>query len=134
MFERIAIFVLYGLLGAVAAIHKLKGDFVPAWFTEKFEPTILAIAPFTLPLCYALIIALELAIPVLFLIALFRKEFTQTSDQRFAQLGFKTSLSLFLILFFGSFLVQDYENGFLDFMYFAATIYLMRFTTNKSSA
>jgi hypothetical protein len=37
------------------------------------------------------------------------------------------ALLLFLILFFGSFIAQSYDNGFMDFGYFAFTIYLMSF-------
>jgi hypothetical protein len=38
---------------------------------------------------------------------------------------------LFLILFFGSFLASDYNNGALDFMYFGITYLLKRDVENK---
>lgn len=133
MFERISISSLYIILGAVAVIHKLNGAFIPAWFAEKFKDTILNAFPGSLHLAFGIIIALEILIPLLFLLGLLRKEFQPENAMTFTTLGFRSSLVLFLILFFGSFLVQDYENGFLDFMYFVATIYLMRFTLNKSS-
>lgn len=132
MFERIAIALLYILLGSVAAIHKLNGPFIPKWFIEKFEHTFLNAFPGGLHLSFGIIIALEILIPLLFIIGIIRKEFQENKTMTFTILGFRSSLVLFLILFFGSFLVQDYENGFLDFVYFAVTIFLMRFTTNKS--
>lgn len=133
MFERIAIALLYVLLGSIAAIHKLNGPFIPNWFSEKFAHTFLNAFPGGLHLSFGIIIALEILIPLLFLIGIVRKEFKHNNAMTFTILGFRISLVLFLMLFFGSFLVQDYENGFLDFIYFAVTIFLMRFTTNKSS-
>jgi predicted tellurium resistance membrane protein TerC len=111
----------------------LNGNFPPQWFFEKFQNTFLNIIPYGLNLSFLIIVLLEIAIPIAFLVALVSQEFRSDSRQRFSSLGFRLSLVLFLVLFFGSFLVQDYENGFLDFMYFVATIYLMRFTANKSS-
>ena len=133
MFERICIYLLYTLLGSVAAYHKLNGNIPPQWFFEKFQNTFLHTIPYGLNLSFLIIILLEIAIPIVFLVALVSQEFRTDSKQRFSTLGFRLSLVLFLVLFFGSFLVQDYENGFLDFMYFAVTIYLMRLTANKSS-
>jgi hypothetical protein len=132
MFERICISLLYFLLGLVAAIHKLQGPFIPEWFHSKFEHSFLNTIPGGLYFSYGIIILLELLIPLFFLIAIIRREFHPTKPLTFTILGFRTSLLLFLILFFGSFLVQDYENGFIDFVYFAVTIFLMRFSTNKS--
>lgn len=133
MFERICIYLLYTLLSSVAAYHKLNGNIPPQWFFEKFQNTFLNSIPYGLNLSFLIIVLLEIAIPVSFLAALVSQEFRPDSKKRFSTLGFRLSLVLFLVLFFGSFLVQDYENGFLDFMYFAFTIYLMRFTANKSS-
>ena len=133
MFERVCIYLLYTLLGSVAVYHKLIGTIPPKWFLEKFQNTFLITIPTGLNLSFIIIVLLEIAIPVSFLVALVSQEFRSDSKQRFSTLGFRLSLVLFLVLFFGSFLVQDYENGFLDFMYFAVTIYLMRFTANKSS-
>jgi hypothetical protein len=132
MFERICIYLLYTLLGSVAVYHKLNGKFPPQWFQEKFQDTFLNAIPYGLNLSFLIIVILEIAIPVSFVIALVSQEFRADSKQRFSALGFRLSLVLFLVLFFGSFLVQDYENGFLDFMYFSTTIWLMRFTANKS--
>jgi hypothetical protein len=36
-----------------------------------------------------------------------------------------------LILFFGSFLVKDYDNGFNDFIYFVGILYLKNYTLGK---
>jgi hypothetical protein len=129
MFERILIALLYIVLGAVAAFHKLNGSFIPKWFAEKFEPTFLNAFPGGLHLAFGTIIAFEILIPLSFIISLFRKEFQENKNLSFTTLGFRMSLILFLILFFGSFLTQDYENGALDFIYFVTTIFLMRFVS-----
>ncbi len=129
MFERILIVLLYIVLGSVAAFHKLNGAFIPKWFAEKFETTFLNAFPGGLHLAFGIIIALEILIPLSFIISLFRKEFQANKPLSFTILGFRMSLVLFLILFFGSFLTQNYENGALDFIYFATTIFLMRFVS-----
>jgi predicted tellurium resistance membrane protein TerC len=74
-----------------------------------------------------IIVLLELAIASLFVLALLKGEFKESQTPKFSKWGFHVSLLLFLILFFGSFLAQSYDNGFMDFGYFAFTIYLMSF-------
>lgn len=125
--ERILILLLYIVLGLTAGIHKLLGSFPPDWFREKFSDSLIVWVPGGIELSFAIIVFLELAIAGLFLVALIRREFANSTDIPFSLLGFYTSLILFLILFFGSFLVQNYDNGFFDFVYFGVTVYLMRF-------
>ena len=116
--ERILILLLYISLAGIAGIHKLLGDFPPAWFYGKFKETFLNALPSGIWLSFVLIVVLEIAIAVLFSIALIKGEFKSQAKQTFSYFGFIALLVLFVILFFGSFLVQDYDNGFNDFVYF----------------
>lgn len=125
--ERILILVLYISLAGIAGIHKLLGDFPPAWFYGKFKETFLNAITGGIWLSFVLIVVLEIAIAVLFSIALIKGEFKSQAKQTFSRFGFLASLALFVILFFGSFLVQDYDNGFNDFVYFGVTIFLMKY-------
>ena len=56
------------------------------------------------------------------IVSLLRKEYHVDVNKVSLNLGLDLSLVLFLILFFGSFLVGDYENGALDFLYFIWTL------------
>jgi hypothetical protein len=125
--ERILILLLYISLAGIAGIHKLLGDFPPTWFYDKFKDTFLNWMPGGIWLSFVLIVVLEIAIAVLFSIALIKGEFKSQAKQTFSNFGFIASLALFVILFFGSFLVQDYDNGFNDFVYFGVTVFLMNF-------
>jgi hypothetical protein len=125
--ERILILLLYISLAGIAGIHKLLGDFPPAWFYGKFKETFLNALPSGIWLSFVLIVVLEIAIAVLFSIALIKGEFKSQAKQTFSYFGFIALLVLFVILFFGSFLVQDYDNGFNDFVYFGVTVFLMKY-------
>ena len=125
--ERILILVLYISLAGIAGIHKLLGDFPPAWFYGKFKETFLNALPSGIWLSFVLIVVLEIAIAVLFSIALIKGEFKSQAKQTFSYFGFIALLVLFVILFFGSFVVQDYDNGFNDFVYFGVTVFLMKY-------
>lgn len=125
--EKILILLLYFVLGLTTGIHKLTGSFPPDWFREKFSGSLIGWVPGGIELSFGIIIVLELTIAGFFLLALIRREFVNNTDKTLSLLGFYASLILFVILFFGSFLVQNYDNGFFDFMYFGVTVYLMRF-------
>ncbi len=125
--ERILILLLYISLAGIAGIHKLLGDFPPAWFYGKFKETFLNALPNGIWLSFVLIVVLEIAIAVLFSIALIKGEFKSQAKQTFSYFGFIALLVLFVILFFGSFIVQDYDNGFNDFVYFGVTVFLMKY-------
>jgi hypothetical protein len=125
--ERILILLLYISLAGIAGIHKLLGDFPPAWFYGKFKETFLNALPSGIWLSFVLIVVLEIAIAVLFSIALIKGEFKSQAKQTFSYFGFIALLVLFVILFFGSFLVQDYDNGFNDLVYFGVTVFLMKY-------
>lgn len=132
--ERILILLLYISLAGIAGIHKLLGDFPPAWFFEKFKDSFLNWMQGGIWLSFVLIVILEIAIAVLFSIALIKGEFRSQAKQTFSYFGFITSLTLFVILFFGSFLVQDYDNGFNDFVYFGVTVFLMNYFMNAKKS
>ena len=123
--ERILISLLYIALGATTGIQKLSGEFPPTWFTEKFSGTIIGMIPGGLPVSYVIIVLLEIIIALLFSFSLIKKEFRSGTENTFSIMGFYAALILFLILFFGSFLARDYDNGFSDFVYFGVTVYLM---------
>jgi hypothetical protein len=132
--ERILILLLYISLAGIAGIHKLLGDFPPTWFYDKFKDTFLNWMPGGIWLSFVLIVVLELAIALLFMIAFIKGEFKSQAKQTFSHFGFLASLALFVILFFGSFLVQDYDNGFNDFVYFGVTIFLMNYFLDEKKA
>jgi hypothetical protein len=46
-------------------------------------------------------------------------------------LAFIALQSLFVSLFFGSFLVEDYDNGFMDLLYFTGILILKKIYLNK---
>jgi len=129
--ERIFILLLYISLAGIAGIHKLIGDFPPTWFYGKFKETFLNAIPGGIWLSFVLIVVLELAIALLFIIAFIKGEFKSQAKQIFSHFGFLASLALFVVLFFGSFLVQDYDNGFNDFMYFGVTVFLKKYFMNE---
>ena len=130
--ERILINLLYVALGATTGIHKLLGDFPPSWFREKFADSLIGWIPGGIEISLAIIVILELAIAGLFSLALIKREYAKGTTKTYSLLGFYVSLILFLILFFGSFLVQNYDNGFFDFVYFGMTVYLMRYYLNEA--
>lgn len=124
--QKVLIILLYIALGLTTGMHKLLGPFPPDWFRDKFSDSLIGWVPGGIELSFGIIVFLELAIAGLFTIALVRREFAIGSEKTYSRFGFNASLLLFLILFFGSFLVQNYDNGFFDFVYFGTTIYLMR--------
>jgi hypothetical protein len=124
--EKVLIILIYLALGATTGIRKLLGDFPPSWFREKFADSLIGWIPGGIEISFAIIVILELAIAGLFSLALIKREYAKGTTKTYSLLGFYASLILFLILFFGSFLVQNYDNGFFDFVYFGMTVYLMR--------
>ena len=126
MFQRILILTIYLCLSAITGLQKVTGNLPPEWFVKKFEHTLINLFPGSLSLSYLIIVILELLAAFFFLMALVKREFKSESSVRFTDLGFHTCLLLFTVLFFGSFLAQDYENGFMDLGYFVMTMYLQR--------
>jgi hypothetical protein len=132
--ERLLLFILYAVFIGTAAYHKLTGNIPPDWFLSKFESTFLNKIPGGITVSFIFIILLEVVIPILFLIGIFKGEWKidilpSKSVSRWALL---LTLVLFLVLTFGSFLVQDYDNGFQDFIYFITTYLAIHFSFKEN--
>ena len=127
MIKRLFILLTYAFLGGITGIQKIMGEFPPKWYIDKYSATLINWVPGGVMISFLIIVLLELAIASLFVLALLKGEFKESQTPKFAKWGFQVSLLLFLVLFFGSFLAQSYDNGFMDFGYFAFTIFLMSF-------
>lgn len=109
------------LLGGIPGIHKLLGQYPPNWFKEMFKNSIIDIFPHSITFSFLIIIFLEILGASLFLLALLKKEYI-TKKYTYTNIGISTYLILFTILLFGSFIIENYDNGFKDFIYFSAII------------
>jgi len=127
MIKRLFILLTYAFLGGITGIQKIMGEFPPKWYIDKYSATLINWVPGGVMISFLIIVLLELAVASLFVLALLKGEFKESQTPKFAKWGFMAALLLFLILFFGSFIAQSYDNGFMDFGYFAFTIYLMSF-------
>ena len=127
MIKRLFILLTYAFLGGITGIQKIMGEFPPKCYIDKYSATLINWVPGGVMISFLIIVLLELAIASLFVLALLKGEFKESQTPKFSIWGFQVSLLLFLVLFFGSFLAQSYDNGFMDFGYFAFTIYLMSF-------
>lgn len=116
---------------AVAGIHKVFGELPPNWFVDKFADSLLGSIPSGITVSYGIIIVLELLGALFFIIALVQTQLGKI-NQKFLDLGFIIGYTLFVILTFGSFLVEDYDNGFKDFMYFVGLIAIDKLVVNNS--
>lgn len=125
------IIFLYLSIAGTTAYQKISGLTIPEWFHNKFSESIIGIIPFGIPIAFIIITILETSITLLMVFALYNKEYLKESKQKYLELGLDVSLILFTILVFGSFLVQNYDNGALDFLYFIGTLYLKNHLKNK---
>lgn len=132
-FESIIIIVLMIFLSGLPALQKISGQFPPEWFVKKFTPTILGQIPFGIELSFGIIVVLEAIIAILFIYSLLLLLIQKPNYNTILRLSFDVALILMLILFFGSFLVKDYDNGFKDFIYFVGILYLKNYTLGKIS-
>lgn len=124
------ILLLLVLILLVPAIHKLMGAIPADWFVTKFEHSLIGMLPGGISLAYILIILLEIVGPILILgamLQILRKQ----AYQKILSTGFLIYYILFLVLTFGSFLVQDYDNGFKDFIYFVGVLLIERLYFSK---
>ena len=90
----------------IPAIHKILGPIPAAWFIEKFDDSIIGKVPGGISISYYIIILLECIAPLLLLTGLIQMT-RQKEYQNIVSLGFLSCYTLFIILTFGSFLVQD---------------------------
>ncbi len=123
--------LLYLSLAGTTALQKIIPFEIPTWFISKFQNSI-GLIPFGIEISFIIITLLESAIASIILISIVKKEYQSENDKSFLKLALELSLILFLILFFGSFLTMNYENGALDFIYFIGTIYLYGFFIIKN--
>lgn len=123
------------LLTGMPGVHKLLGDIPPQWFHNLFDKSIIGSIPFGVQASFTIIMLLELATGLVFTVSLIG-EFRQTSwRHKWIRCGFIMTQLLFLILFFGSFLIENYDNGFKDFIYLVSIAFVQHFffVNNKES-
>ena len=130
-FESIIIILIMIFLSGLPALQKITGQFPPEWFINKFTPTIFGQIPFGIELSFGIIVVLEVIVAILFMYSLLLLLTQKTNYKVILNLSFDMALLLMLILFFGSFLVKDYDNGFNDFIYFVGILYLKNYTLGK---
>ena len=124
-YDRHLITLLLILVSGIPAIHKLSGAFPPEWFQAKFGASFLGALPAGITISYVLIVALEVLVPLLLIGGIAKGELKHPEIGKLTGMGFYALLVLFIVLFFGSFLVEDYSNGFFDFTYFVG-VYILR--------
>jgi hypothetical protein len=129
--KTILIQLLYLSLSGITALQKIIPLQIPEWFLKKFQDTLIGKIPYGLSFSFFLITFLESAIALLFLISILRKEFKTDKNINYINMALDLCLILFLILFFGSFLANDYENGALDFIYFIGTYFIYQNLNSK---
>jgi hypothetical protein len=118
------IYLLMTCVAGIPAVHKLLGDFPPEWFQRSFEPSLFGKIPNGVVVAFACVLLIEVLTALLFARLLVGELFRKPAGQGWVQAAFGSALLMFLVLFFGSFLIENYDNGFKDFVYFAATYYL----------
>lgn len=125
--------ILLATILLIPAIHKILDQIPPSWFIQKFNDSIIGNIPGGISISFYLIVLLEFTGPILILIGLIQMN-RKKKYARFLSAGFSTYYLLFLTLTFGSFLVQDYDNGYKDFMYFIGVMLIEHlFFLNKKS-
>ena len=118
--------LLYLSLAGITAWQKISGLAVPQWFQQKFENSVITFVPYGISISFLLITFLELSIALIMIYSLVKQEYKLQEEKLVFNLGLDLSMILFLLLFFGSFLVGDYDNGALDFLYFIGTLVIRK--------
>ena len=114
--------LLFLSLAGITAFQKISGLAIPEWFIHKFENSFINLIPFGITISFIVITLLETSIAICMIFSLIKRECKLDSERVNLNFGLDLALVLFLVLFFGSFLVGDYENGALDFLYFVGTL------------
>ena len=112
--------LLYLMVWGFAGISKLK-DGQPAWFAEKFGPTILGKFP-GVTASFWLVTGAELLALILAVTALLRGEFLGRRYPSWLTATLVTSLLVFLQLGFGQWVTAEFNGGFQQFVYFGVTL------------
>lgn len=123
--------LFYLSLSGITALQKIIPLEIPRWFINKFQDSLIGKVPYGLAISFLIITILESSISLLILISIIKKEFKTINQIRFFNMALDLSLILFLVLFFGSFLANDYENGALDFIYFIGTYFISQKLNSK---
>ncbi len=114
--------LLFLSLAGITAFQKISGLAIPEWFIHKFENSFINLIPLGITFSFIVITFLETSIAICMIFSLIKREYKLDSERVNLNFGLDLALVLFLVLFFGSFLVGDYENGALDFLYFVGTL------------
>jgi hypothetical protein len=125
------IYLLMTCVAGIPAVQKLLGDFPPEWFQRSFEPSVFGKIPNGVVLAFACVLLIELLTALLFARLLVGELFRKPAGEGWVKVAFGSALLMFLILFFGSFLIENYDNGFKDFVYFAVVVYFYRLVTQS---
>lgn len=132
--KQIITLLLLIFVSTIPAIHKINSAIPPEWFLNKFEGSMLDVIPYGLEISFFIILLIELVAPIILIFSLF-KLITNNDYSRALSIGFLLYYTLFLILTFGSFLVEDYSNAFKDFIYFVGLVIIENFMfDNKKRA
>lgn len=110
------------LLTLIPGIHKVLGPFPPEWFTGLFKDSIIHKIPGGMTISFVTIVFIEITAGLLFIASIINQEFKGPKKIMFSTYGFHLTYVLFIVLFFGSFLIQNYDNGFNDFIYFVGVL------------
>lgn len=108
-----------------AGLSKLASGY-PAWFPDKFGPTLLAKFP-GLTASFWLLAGAEVLAFALALIALMRGEFLGRRPSTLLTWMLVWSLFVFVQLGFGQWLTSDFSAGAQLFAYFAGTLVALHF-------
>ncbi len=131
--KQLSLLLVIILLG-LPAIHKISGEIPPNWFLTKFENSLMGEIPGLMLFSYLIIMALEVIGPLLLILGGI-KMWQKKDYQPWVSNGFTVYYVLFIILTFGSFLVEDYDNGFKDVLFFVGVLVIdqVYFGTRKKS-
>ncbi len=131
--KTILIQLLFLSLTCITALQKIITFEIPEWFINKFQNTLIGLVPYGLTISFLIITILESLISLLIFISIIKKEYCENNEIKFLNMALDLSLILFLILFFGSFLASDYENGAIDFIYFIGTYFISQMLNSKKA-
>lgn len=109
-------------LTLIPGVHKILGPFPPEWFVGLFKESLINKIPGGMSISFVIIVFIEIVAGLLFLASLFNQEFKISKKIMFSRYAFHLTYILFIVLFFGSFLIQNYDNGFNDFIYFVGVL------------
>ena len=129
--KTLPIWILLLLTFGQAALDKIVGGGVPAWFVEQFSTTFMATLP-GLPVAYYTILALEIVTTVLIGAGLAKREFLAT-EKPLLNAGYILAQLTFIALGFGQRLTHKYDQAAQLFFYAALTFIAGHLALKQSS-